>query len=238
METNLNAYFFSEIERLRDPDYRDFHRRLTHTRYPLEGVRIPDLRRLAKEIARRDDREEFLALTRQSYEQVMVKGLVIAAMKCDLLQRVERLDAWLEEIDDWALNDVVQSSVKEYSDAYFDFVSRWTASDHSWKARFGITSMMTHFTDGKHFDRALEDVLNASARDYYVDMAKAWYLQNAALKFPDRVIEVLKSDCIDATVKQMTVRKIKDSFRLCSDYKALCVAAIAKDGGRSDRCAH
>ena len=42
-----------------DSDYRDFHSRLTKTKYTLNGVRVPLLRKYAKQLAKSVDIDKF-----------------------------------------------------------------------------------------------------------------------------------------------------------------------------------
>lgn len=72
--------------------YARFHSRLSRTRYPIRGIRIPILRKQAREIARGEDWRAFCDLRADSYELVMAQGLVLAQAK---MRDSFRIDAQL-----------------------------------------------------------------------------------------------------------------------------------------------
>ena len=66
---------------LQDLKYREFNKRIIQTKYELIGIRLPMVRKIAKEISR-SNVVDFLKLTKSKYyEEVMIEGLVIASLK-------------------------------------------------------------------------------------------------------------------------------------------------------------
>mgnify|MGYP000696524177 CR=1 FL=1 len=66
------------LRELADPGYREFHGRLLPGTEDILGVRIPDLKRLAKEILKGDWREFLEHAEDGTYEERQLQGLVIA----------------------------------------------------------------------------------------------------------------------------------------------------------------
>lgn len=95
----------AEFRRCADEAYKKFNESLipgTETAY---GVRLPKLREMAKDVIRRDA-EGFLAVSRAgSYEEILLRGLVIAGMKTGISRRLELVSAFLPLIDNWAVCD-------------------------------------------------------------------------------------------------------------------------------------
>ena len=197
--------------------YRDFHSRLTRSNYPINGIRIPILRKYAKEIAKSKDVSAFLAQKSQCYEQCMLKGLIITHLKLSDEELFPLLESYIGEIDDWALTDVVCGGIHRKDTAYLDKVREYAKSSDIWFARWGIVAIMANFYDKDEVIYELVD--NLIAKDYYVDMALAWLIQVLAVKNRQVAIALMQSDKVSGQVKKLAARKIKDSFRISKEDK-------------------
>lgn len=97
-----------------DTKYREFHQGLCPQADRMIGVRIPLLRRLAREISRADFRT-YLAAARaqtQYYEEIMLEGIIIATAPMSLDDRLAYLRDFIPKIDNWAVCDSVAASFK------------------------------------------------------------------------------------------------------------------------------
>ena len=217
MET-YNIKDFEEFLRANSEEkYRDFHSRLTRSNYPINGIRIPILRKYAKEIAKSKDTREFLSIKSTCYEQCMLKGLIITHLKLDDKQFFPLLESFIQEIDDWALTDVVCSDIHRRDTTYLDKVREYFKSGSIWFARWGIVATMVNFFDRDEVIFELVD--NLIAKDYYVDMALAWLIQVLAVKNRKTAVLLMQSDKVSEQVKKFALRKIKDSFRISKEDK-------------------
>ncbi|MDE6473911.1 MAG: DNA alkylation repair protein [Clostridia bacterium] len=217
----MQSYSIKEFEDFvrvnSEEEYRNFHSRLTRSNYPINGIRIPILRKYAKEIAKSKDVTDFLAQKPQCYEQCMLKGLLITHLKLDDKDFFPLLESFIGEIDDWALNDVVCSSIHRKDDTYLQKVREYAEREDIWFARWGIVAVMVNFF-GK--DEVVYEVVdNLIAKDYYVDMALAWLIQVLVVKNRQVAISLMQSDKVSGQVKKLAVRKIKDSFRISKEDK-------------------
>ena len=71
-----------ELQTLVDSKYQEFHSALVPGTENILGVRIPQLRVMAKEIAKRDDWRIFIEATdTKFYEEAMLQGMVIGRSK-------------------------------------------------------------------------------------------------------------------------------------------------------------
>ena len=89
---------------LQDLDYQAFQRKLMPTVAPeaVIGVRIPALRKLAKEFGKTQEAEVFLrTLPHVYYEENCLHGFLIEQIK-DFDGCVAALDAFLPFVDNWA----------------------------------------------------------------------------------------------------------------------------------------
>lgn len=74
------------------------------------GVRVPALRKLAKEIVRGDWEAFLLENDREWYEKDMLQGLVIGCAPMDYEKRLARIREFIPRINNWAVCDVFCSS--------------------------------------------------------------------------------------------------------------------------------
>ena len=200
-----------------DEKYRKFHTRLTKSKYELNGIPIPILRKYAKELSKCDNLSEFFKEKSWCYECCMLKGLVLSKLKVEDNEFFSLLDGYIAEIDDWALNDVGCCAIHRKDEMYLLKVKNLSKSDDIWQARWGIVAIMTNFFDKDDVIRELID--NLVAKDYYVDMALAWLIQVLCVKNKDMAIELLQSPKVNESVKKYAKRKIKDSFRISDEDK-------------------
>lgn len=104
---------------LQDLSYRDFHSRLMPT-VPLEqviGVRVPILRRYAKELSKTPEAALFLhCLPHFYYEENNLHGFLLEEIK-DYSQAVAALEGFLPYVDNWATCDMVSPKAFALSDA-------------------------------------------------------------------------------------------------------------------------
>ena len=217
----MQSYDLKEFEEFiksnSEEKYRSFHSRLTRSKYTINGIRVPILRKYAKEIAKSKDVTDFLMQKPQCYEQCMLKGLLITYLKLDDNDFFPLLERYIREIDDWALTDVVCSNIHRKNEAYLEKVREYAGSKDIWFARWGIVAIMVNFFDK---DQVIYDMVDdLIAKDYYVDMAIAWLIQVLAVKNKQVAISLMQSDKVSGQVKKLAARKIKDSFRISKEDK-------------------
>ena len=200
-----------------EEEYKSFHSRLTRSNYPINGIRIPILRKYAKDLVKSADVRDFLTQKSTCYEQCMLKGLLITHLKFDDTQFFQLLEDFIKEIDDWALTDVVCSGIHRKDAVYEGKIKEYAKKDNIWFARWGIVAVMTNFYDKD--DAIYEVVENIIAKDYYVDMALAWLIQVLVVKNREVAIRLMLGNEVSQVVKKYAVRKIKDSFRISKQDK-------------------
>lgn len=76
------------------------------------GVRVPYLRRLAKEIIKGDVKDFLDNYIIETHEEFLLKGIVIGSSKFSLEEKFAYLEKFVPEIYDWSGCDVVLSSFK------------------------------------------------------------------------------------------------------------------------------
>ena len=88
-----------KLYELADEKYKKFQSSLCPNVDDIIGVRLPDLRELAKNIAKEEPIEFLNTYKCEFYEEKMIYGLVIGYMKSDFQKRLEYLEKFVPLIE-------------------------------------------------------------------------------------------------------------------------------------------
>mgnify|MGYP002519713311 CR=1 FL=1 len=101
---------------LEDERYRNGHIRVINALNDVRilGVHIPELKRLAKELSRSDDAADLIVSFEAEstarnlcFEEKIVWGLLINALKVSEMQKYAYLRAFVPAMDNWAVCDTI-----------------------------------------------------------------------------------------------------------------------------------
>ena len=137
-EDTAGEFVCRSLEANVDLDYRAFHARLVPNVDPktIAGVRTPALRKIAKELAKRDDANTFLrALPHRLFDENQVHAFTIGAER-DYDKALELYERFLPFVDNWATCDMIAlRTMKKHLDVFIQEVYSWMASDHPYIVR-------------------------------------------------------------------------------------------------------
>lgn len=218
------------IERIRedlfamqDLSYRDFHSRLMPDvdKAAVIGVRVPELRKYVKELAKDPEIQEFLDdLPHQYYEENNVHGFLIQQMK-EYEKCMEELEKFLPYINNWATCDMTSPKVfKKHKEELLEAVRRWIASDHVYTVRYGIGMLMQHYLDEDFREEYPQMVSEIQSEEYYVNMMIAWYFATALAKQYETILPYIEKQKLDVWTHNKTIQKACESYRITSEQKA------------------
>lgn len=209
---------------LADDKYREFHSGLLPGIDNILGVRVPDLRKLAKEIAK-GDWESFLAENdREWYENDMLQGLVTASAKTGFERRLTLIREFIPRINNWAVCDVFCGSLKEtkkHMEEMWEFLQPYLKSQEEYEIRFGVVMLLSHFTEEAYLERAFAAFDSIVSEAYYVRMAAAWAVSVYFVHFPEESMAYLKHNQLDDWTFNKAIQKITESYRVDKETKAI-----------------
>jgi 3-methyladenine DNA glycosylase AlkD len=78
---------------------------------------------------------------------------------------------------------------------------------------------MNYYFDDEYIDRVIDVLKSITSDYYYVNMALAWALSSAFVKYEDKVTKLLKSKTLSKDVQNKTIQKIKESYKVSNDTK-------------------
>lgn len=212
----------SELEGLAEPEYQKFSASLLPGVENILGVRIPKLRVIAKRIAKENWKEFLEDAKDDSFEEILLQGLVIGYAKANPTEIITALDAFLPKIDNWSVCDSTAMTLKAAKDhpAYFGYAQSCIAEETEFSVRFGLVLMMSHFVSDEYIESVLETIENAELPGYYAKMAAAWAVSVCYVKYPERTEEWLSSANLDDWTFNKSIQKIKESLRVSEEDKA------------------
>lgn len=215
--------FIDYLYSIKDEKYQKFHYRLLkNDDIDLIGIRTPQLHKIAKEISKGDYLSFFKSNTLKTYEEKTIYGLIIGYLKLDFIEISKLLDKFIPNIDNWATCDLVCSNLKIFKNNQslgFEYIKKIIANPSLWSKRFGIVLLLDYYVNEKYIDEVLALISDIKDCDYYVEMAIAWLLSVAYIKYQDKVLMLLKGKNISTRVIKMTVKKVNESYRVSLEDK-------------------
>lgn len=209
------------LKALQDKEYLKFHLNIVPNiqEERIIGVRVPQLRNLAKDLTK-EEIDSFLEdLPHYYQEENMLHAILLSNIK-DVNEALERLNAFLPYVDNWAVCDTIKpKAFKKNDKRIIEEIRKWIASSHTFIARYGIVALFTFFMDDKYEKDYLDLPLTAISDDYYVNMAIAWFYQVALVKHYDDAVVYLETNRLNDFVHNKTISKCHDSYRLSNEIK-------------------
>ena len=220
--TNVCKEIREELFSLQDPGYREFQGMLipSNKDASMIGVRTPELRRLARTYAGREDIGEFLDdLPHQYFDENQLHAFIISGIK-DYEKCVKEVIRFLPYVDNWATCDQMSPKVfRKHRQELAEQAEEWIGSDHTYTVRFGIKMLMDHFLE-EEFDLMYpEMVAQVRSEEYYIRMMVAWYFATALAKQYDAVLPFIENRRLDPWTHNKAIQKAVESFRVTPEHK-------------------
>lgn len=215
--------FAAQLRAAAEPRYRAFMAKLLPT-VPAErilGVRVPSVRRIAKQNAKSPQTGAFLAnLPHRYYEEDLLHALFLNELRDpgECLAAVER---FLPFVDNWGVCDSLRPrAFAAHADELLPHIRRWIGADAPFTVRFGMEMLMMHFLGERFSPEYPALVVGVRSEHYYVRMMQAWYLTAALAAKYQTVLPYLTHTPLSPALRRMTVQKVADSRCFTAAQKA------------------
>lgn len=213
----------SELFKRQDKEYAAFQSKLTPNvdASKIIGVRVPEVRKLAKQYIKEEEVKEFLkTLPHVYYDENMLHGLLISEMK-NYEQCIEEIDNFLPYVDNWAVCDIMSPKIfKNNTDKLIHKIKEWSKSEHTYTCRFGLEMLMSYYLDENFEEKYLEIPASIHSKEYYVQMMIAWFFATALAKKWEATIPYIEQNKLDDWVHNKTIQKARESYRITDEQKA------------------
>ncbi|MDU5071157.1 DNA alkylation repair protein [Finegoldia magna] len=210
-----------QLQSLQDLKYRDFQAKLIPNidKSTIIGVRMPDLRKLAKKIDENEAKIFMQDLPHTYYEENMLHSILISNMK-DYGECIKYLEEFLPFVDNWVVCDCISPKIfTKNTDKLIDKIKVWAQSSHTYTVRVAICLLMKYFLDDEFKVEYLNIAAQIKSEEYYVNMMIAWFFATALTKQWDDVIFVLEDNLLECWTHNKTIQKARESFRITPEQK-------------------
>ena len=224
---------------LNEEKYRQGHIRIINA-LPgrrILGLHLPEMKQVAKTLAKQADVLEILHAFEQeyqanrfslTYEETLVWGLTINALKCTPDERLNLLQKYIPVLDNWAVCDSfccnAKWALKIPPQELWAFLLPCYHSDKEFEVRFAIVMSMCYllkeewlpivFHQLETLDLSkVQSEYTSLPSPYYVRMGMAWLLATALAKFPNETRAFVNASSLTEDVKRLYARKARESLR-------------------------
>ena len=219
---NIQKEIKQRLFELEDKKYKEFQSKLMPTINSdmIIGVRTPEIRKMAKELAKQTEYMEFLhILPHKYYDENNLHGFLIESIQ-EYEKCVAAVNEFLPYIDNWATCDSMSPKIfKKHKEDLLKQIEVWMAAEHTYTIRYGIRMLMVHFLDEDFQKEYLEWVAKIRSEEYYVNMMIAWYFATALAKQPEETLPYIEEKRLDVWVHNKAIQKAVESYRVSSEQK-------------------
>ncbi len=212
----------NELFAMHDEKYRRFSSSLIPTRSPEDfiGVRIPLLRKYAKQLVRDGRASAFIAEVCHEYIDEDHLHAFILEQIPDFDTCLCEIERFLPQIDNWSTCDSLRpKALAKDKCAFLKKIREWLASPHEYTVRFAIEALMVYFL-GDDFEPNIHDlVAEVKREEYYVKMMIAWYFATALAKHWEETLPYVSAANLGEWVFAKTVQKACESYRITAEQK-------------------
>lgn len=212
----------SRLRQRADEGYRAFHMRLVPNVEPARilGVRVPEVRALARSLAGTPEAETFLReLPHEYYEENNLHAFLLERER-DYGALIEGLNRFLPFVDNWATCDSLSPALfKKHPDGLPEQALQWMQSDQTYTVRFGIGVLMRYYLDEGFRPEYAERVAAVRSEEYYVRMMVAWYFATALAAREEDVLPYLTGRRLDPWTHRKAIQKAIESNRITPERK-------------------
>ena len=207
-----------ELSANADEKYRDFIAKLVPTieKDTIIGVRMGDLRRLAREIIKNSNLDIFNEAKFYYREEKLLYALCIFKMSEGFDEAMDALDKFLLYIDNWEVTDLIAGEIiidEAHREEIFQKALSYVHSEDEYSIRLGLVIMNKKFNDEAHIEKILDAIKIIKINTYYVNMAAAWLLCEIYFKNKDKINKYLSSASLNEDIKKRTQQKIRESLK-------------------------
>lgn len=224
---------------LNEEKYRQGHIRIINA-LPgrrILGLHLPEMKQVAKKLAKRPDASTIIHAFEEehiknrfglTYEETLIWGLTINALKCPLDERFQLLKTYIPVLDNWAVCDSfccnAKWAIKVPSQTLWEFLLPYFQSKQEFEVRFAIVMAMCYLLKGEWLTLVFQELEKINLPSihseylslhtpYYVRMGIAWLLATSLAKYPDETRDFVNTSTLTEDVKKLYARKARESFR-------------------------
>ncbi|MBQ4284683.1 MAG: DNA alkylation repair protein [Lachnospira sp.] len=199
---------------------------------PALGGKVPDIRKLAKEVAKECsmpdavvDYKLFMEYFPEDYlEEELLKAFVIGYVKDDVNAVLECAAGFVPKIHDWCVCDGFCQTftiARKHRKEVFEWVCQYIDSDKEFEQRVVAVLLMSHFLVDDYYERVLKIMKCLKHDGYYTKMGVAWCVATAYAKYREATLEFLSDNELDDWTFNKAIQKMIESYRVPEEDKGM-----------------
>lgn len=239
-QQQMLSEIYDTLLSMAESGYRDFSAKLLPQEEGarLLGVRIPGLRRYAKQIGRQYGKaylDAALARQDETMEEIFLQGMVIGGLKAKdegtFAEILHYIRLYVPKIANWSTCDVFCAGLKitrQYPAQMWDFLQEYPASQQEFAVRFGVVMLLDYYIADEYIDRLFPifNAVGARRHEYYVQMALAWAIAECYVKQREKTEPYLRDmrkekEILDDFTYNKALQKIVESRCVSAEEKEM-----------------
>lgn len=209
----LNSYI--------DLDYKKFQIKIGINDDHLLGVRMPILKKIAKNIIK-NDYHSFLSYNQNDiYEEKIIYSLVIGQITVSFNELILLIEQFLPYINDWSVCDILCGNIKNWQyhlKEGYSYLLKKLEINNIWFNRFVFVMFLKYYINDTYIDKIINICIQFNTDNYYVKMSIAWLLAECYYYYPLKIKKLLESKKLDSWIHNKTIQKIKESNKIKQKY--------------------
>lgn len=214
-----------ELFNLQDKKYKEFHSSLCPNTNNIIGIRVPVLRKYAKELNKKYTIQELLKnIEDEYYEETMLKGILIGISKENYETILKYIKEFVPKINNWAICDTFCAGLKitkKYKKEIWNLIGKYLKSEKEFEIRFAIVMILDYYIEEEYLKEDFEIFNSINNECYYAKMAVAWAISIALVKYYERTIKYLEKCNLDNFTYNKAIQKALESYRINEDKKQI-----------------
>lgn len=201
----------------KDEKYAAFQKPLCNSDYEIIGIKIPVLKKIAKEHYKDKDLNMSEFEHHHYLEMEMIYFILGMLQNKSIDDKLDFIYKNVKYADSWMITDTPNGFLGGLDfDHYFEFFKNTYRSEHTYTRRIAYILGLKVYRD-----RRILQVLDLLKDDdeYMVTMGQAWLLASMAICYPEEIFNYLEKSQ-NITLRKKTISKVVDSFRIKDEYKA------------------
>jgi len=211
-QTVLNNYLLSQSNELKHN---------ISNRKPYIGISYPKLKIISKDILKKDWIEFLDTNDGSIYELDILQTYVIGSIKT-IDQAMYYFDQMVYLAKEWSVVDsLCQKFVitKKYPNEILALLEKYSKVNDEYIQRVVSVMLLSHYNNDKYIDYSIELIKTLNHPGYFNKMAISWALATFMIKYPDKVLAYIKSNECDTWIRNKTIQKSIESYRISDELK-------------------
>ena len=183
------------------------------------GVRLPVIKKYAKELDDKSKEEFLVSLPHQYHEENILHAFILSNIK-DFDEFIKYIDAFLPYVNNWSVCDTIcNKHLNKYKVELLPFIYKWLKSKQIYRVRYAVKCLMSYYLNDDFKEEHLLKVKEIKIDDYYVKMMIAWYIATGLAKNYNNFIKAIEEKWFDNFIHNKAIRKAVESYRVSIEHK-------------------